>query len=196
MKKQRQLSQSQHSKQRRARVRSEKRALSFRRGKKPAAPAFPGHPVPFLESPRRCEFCVWFWLTRVLHFSPLVAARIATAFVDRRSLITAIEETRNGVRYEGLQARYQGGADNSPDGNTLKDRVNYFLRNAEATLARLGKADLLWLGQSTIALTRLYEAAGTGDAGKIEELVNSLAKDGWDHVLIRRAFSLTITKPF
>jgi hypothetical protein len=161
-----------------------KRRKSFARGRKPAAPVFPGgRAIPLSKNPRRCEFAMWFWLNRVLLFPPLVAARIATAFVDRRSVITAIEETRDGTRYEGIQASYQGGADNSANGDTLKDRCNYLLRHAEATQKRLGKADLSWLGRSIIALTELYATAGGGDADRISKLVNSLAADGWDHVM-------------
>jgi hypothetical protein len=100
------------------RQRGEQRARAFARDRKPAAAGSsggrpPGTTVPFLRDPRRFEYAVWFFLVGSLKFPELEAARIAAAFFDRRSLFEMIEEVRNGERYVGIGATYQGGLDTS-----------------------------------------------------------------------------------
>jgi hypothetical protein len=174
------------------RQQGEKRRKMFARNRKPAAAGSsggrpPGTTTPFLEDRRRFEYAFWFFLVGSLKFPELEAARIAAAFFDRRSLFEMIEELRNGERYVGIGATYQGGLDTSA--NALEDKANYLLRHSKNVIKRLDKAGSNWITESAGALTVLFRAVSRGDAKEAAEMVELLRDRGWDRGLLQRAFA-------
>ena len=127
-------------------------------------------------------------------FSKLEAARIAAAFFDRRSLINAIDEVRNGKTYIGISATYQGGLDSSV--NALEDKAKYLLKHSDDVILRLDKAGSRWLTESASVLTMLFKAATEGNTKDAAAMVELLIGQGWDRGLIRQAFRGLIRQAF